>query len=384
MITSLQFYLILFPTLIFYWIIPPGTYLRQLVLIISSFIFIYLFDTYALIIAVSLSIYTFLAGASILKFRGKNVLHATFVICLLMLLIFFKYLGFLASTFCSFSAFTKLLPKFEIKTILLPLGLSYIILKHISYLTDIKWGLVKESNFIEFLNYSCLFTIFTAGPIERFVRLQPQVRNKGLQFEWIYIDEGFQRIVFGLFKKFALADWIAYFINPVWENRQEYSIGIRALALLGFSFQIYFDFSGYSDIAIGSSRLFGLKIMENFDYPYLKRNISQFWRAWHISLSDWIRDYIFMPLGRLSQKKVWFLFFVPVISMGICGIWHGPKWGFLIWGIWHGIGISVYKISQYAERRNKRYKNYMSIIFKEPVADTITFLYITIGWLWFI
>jgi len=210
------------------------------------------------------------------------------------------------------------------------------------------------------------------------------LRNKELKFEWIYIDEGFRRIVFGLFKKFAIADWIAYLINPIWQHRQDYSIGIQALALLGFSFQIYFDFSGYSDIAIGSSRLFGFKIMENFNWPYLQPNISKFWRNWHISLSDWIRDYIFMPLGRISQNKIWFLFFVPVISMGLCGIWHGSKLGFLIWGLWHGIGISIYRIYIYFEKRNKTFKHISGLILTKPVAVIITFIFITIGWLWFI
>ncbi len=289
MVTSINFFVLLFSALILYWLVPQKCNFRQIILIVSSFFFIFLNDKNALIITVVLSIYTFLFGLFILKSRSKSIFHFLSVTGLLLILVFFKYTGLLTSTLNSLSSALKVLPRFDISTIVLPLGLSYIILKHISYLTDIKWGIIKDSNLIEFLNYSSLFTIFTAGPIERFERFQPQVRNKELKFEWMYIDEGFQRIVFGLFKKFAIADWIAYFVNPVWENKDEYSAGIRAIALLGFSFQIYFDFSGYSDIAIGSSRLFGFKIMENFDYPYLKRNISRFWRAWHISLSDWIR-----------------------------------------------------------------------------------------------
>ena len=384
MVTSINFFVILFSALILYWLVPQKFNLRQIILIVSSFFFIFLNDKNALIITVVLSIYTYLIGLLILKSRKKNIFHFLSVTGLLLILVFFKYTGLLTSALYSLSNSLKILPRFDISTIVLPLGLSYIILKHISYLTDIKWGIIKDSNLLEFLNYSSLFTIFTAGPIERFERFQPQVRNNELKFEWIFIDEGFQRIVFGLFKKFAIADWIAYYINPVWENTAEYSLWIKAVSLLGFSFQIYFDFSGYSDIAIGSSRLFGLKIMENFDYPYLKRNISQFWRAWHISLSDWIRDYIFMPLGRISQNKIWFLFFVPVISMGICGIWHGAKWGFLVWGIWHGLGISVYQIILYLERKNSKFKRYNQKIFTKPIAIFVNFLFVTIGWIWFI
>jgi alginate O-acetyltransferase complex protein AlgI len=350
----------------------------------SSFLFLFFYDKSVIIITIMLSIFTYLFGEIILKSKKKEIYHIISISGLLLCLIYFKYAGLFVTTINSMNEFIKLLPKFEIKNFLLPLGISYIVLKHISYLTDIKWGIIMKTNFIDFLSYSSLFTIFTAGPIERYERFEPQIENKEIKFQWVYLNEGFQRIVFGLFKKFALADWIAYFINPIWQNRQDYTIGIQALAILGFSFQIYFDFSGYSDIAIGSSRLFGLKIMENFDYPYLKRNISQFWRGWHISLSDWIRDYIFMPLAKISQNKVWFLFFVPVISMGICGIWHGAKWGFLLWGIWHGIGISIYQVFLYFEKRNDKLKKISGNIFVKPVSVAITFIFITIGWIWFI
>ncbi|MFA7359794.1 MAG: MBOAT family O-acyltransferase [Candidatus Kapaibacterium sp.] len=378
MITSLSFFAILTVSFIIYWIVPNKYYLRQTVLIVSSFLFIYLFDPTALIITSVLTIYTYTAGYLIINKSNKAIIHAISVIGLLILLVYFKYIGLLTNTLNSFNTFVNLLPQFEIKNVLLPLGISYIVLKHISYLTDIKWGIVKDSDFIDFLTYSSLFTIFTAGPIERYEKFQPQIQNKELKFEWKYLDEGFQRIVFGLFKKFVIADWIAYFINPIWQNQSEYSIEMRALALLGFSFQIYFDFSGYSDIAIGSSRLFGVKIMENFDYPYLKTNISQFWRSWHISLSDWIRDYVFMPLAKMSNSKVWFYFFVPVIAMGICGIWHGPKWGFLMWGIWHGLGLSGYQIyRKFIKKKKSNFEVY------KIFATITTFIFITIGWYWF-
>ena len=384
MITSITFFLILLATVTIYWILPGKYYLRQAVLILSSFLFIYLFDKSALIIVAVLSVYSYLFGEVILRKNKKGFIHALSVIGLILCLVYFKYSGALFSTLNSVDEFIKILPKFEIKNVLLPLGISYIILKHLSYLTDIKWGIITKTNFFSFLSYSSFFTIFTAGPIERFEKFQPQIENLNLKFSWGFIDEGFKRIVFGLFKKFVLADWIAYFINPIWQNKQEYSFWMQALALLGFSFQIYFDFSGYSDIAIGSSKMFGLQIMENFDYPYLKRNISQFWRSWHISLSDWIRDYIFMPLGKFSANKIWFLFFVPVISMGLCGAWHGAKWGFLLWGLWHGLGISIYQILIFIERKNKSFKSFSGKVLIKPIAILLTFIFVTIGWLWFI
>jgi alginate O-acetyltransferase complex protein AlgI len=312
------------------------------------------------------------------------LIHIAAIIGLLLSLVLIKYLGLFQTVLQSVNEFTRILPSFEIKNILLPLGLSYLVLKHISFLTDIKWGIIKEISIVDFFAYSFLFTIFTAGPIERYERLQPQLDNRELKFKWAFIDEGFKRIVFGLFKKLVIADWIAYFINPVLQNRNEYPMDIQILALLGFSFQIYFDFSGYSDIAIGSSRMFGLKIIENFDYPYLKRNISQFWRGWHISLSDWIRDYLFMPLAKLFDNKIWLFVFVPLISMGLCGLWHGAKWNFIIWGLWHGLGISLYRIYTYYERKNESIRKISKLIFVKPVSIIITFLFITLGWIWFI
>lgn len=379
MITSPFFIILLAVTFIVYWILPNKYYLRQICLIVSSSIFIYHFDKTALLITAILSIYTFTAGYFILKFEYKGLFHFISVIGLLLCLIYFKYTGLLIGGLNSLNDFIKLLPVFKIENILLPLGISYIVLKHISYLTDLKWGLLKDSSLLDFFAYSSLFTIFTSGPIERYKKFQPQIQDKILKFKWAFLEEGFQRIVYGLFKKFVIADWIAYFINPIWNIQNEYSLETKALALLGFSFQIYFDFSAYSDIAIGASRLFGFRIMENFDYPYLKPNISQFWRSWHVSLSDWIRDYVFMPLAKLSNKKVWLYAAVPIISMGLCGIWHGAKWGFLLWGIWHGVGLSFYQIYRKFIKRKKS-----NNLLLKYAAILSTFLYVTLGWYLFL
>jgi len=384
LITSITFFIILSISFVLYWIIPINYKSRSFLLIISSVLFLFCFDMSAVFITLILSIYTYSSGLFLLKQKNKGLIHFISIIGLLLSLALIKYLGLFQTVLHSVNELTRILPSFEMKNILLPLGLSYLVLKHISFLTDIKWGIIKEITIVDFLAYSFLFTIFTAGPIERYERLQPQLDDKEMKFKSAFVDEGFKRIVFGLFKKLVIADWIAYFINPVLQNRNEYPMDIQILALLGFSFQIYFDFSGYSDIAIGSSRLFGLIIIENFDYPYLKRNISQFWRGWHISLSDWIRDYLFMSLAKILDNKLWLFIFVPLISMGLCGLWHGAKWNFIIWGLWHGLGISIYRIFTYYEKRNDSIRKISKFIFKKPVSVLITFLFITVGWIWFI
>ncbi len=379
---SLKYFSILIVSLIVYWLIPRQR-LRNILLIASSLYFIYSLDKWSVIVVVSLTVISYYFGMFVYKYKKKAWIHALSVALILAILIIFKYLGFLAGVFNSITAFLNVLPAFEIKHLLLPLGISYISFKHISYLTDIKWGLVEPGNFFDFLLYSSLFTIFVAGPIERFERLKPQLETKKIDFAWDHIDYGFMRIVFGMFKKLVLADWIGFLISPIWSSPHEYGHLIRLLALIGYSFQIYFDFAGYSDIAIGSSRLFGLNIMENFNNPYLAPNISQFWRRWHISLSDWIRDYLFFPLSKVSRKKIWQMFFVPVIAMAICGLWHGAAWHFIFWGVWHGIGLSVLQLWNQRKRKNKKLAKAAREKWFQYAAIAMNFSFVTLGWWWF-
>jgi alginate O-acetyltransferase complex protein AlgI len=298
-------------------------------------------------------------------------------------LIGFKYLGFLSGTINSLLGFVSELPVFKIEKLFLPLGISYIIFKYISYLTDIHWGIVKKGHWLDFACYGSLFTIFVAGPIERFERLKPQLEAEAEPFKLAYLDTAFQRIVFGLFKKLVLADWLGYFIQPVWQNPDQYSTFIRIGALFGYSLQIYFDFAGYSDIAIGSSKLLGLKIMENFNNPYFAPNISQFWRRWHISLSDWIKDYLFFPLSQNKQSMFWLIFCVPVIAMALCGLWHGAAWHYVIWGVWHGVGISLLQSWNMFKRANKKKLSFVNKPWFSYLSIVITFVYVTMGWWWF-
>ena len=379
---SFEYFAILLISLILYWLIPKQS-IRNILLIISSLIFIYLLDKWSVVVVLSLTLFSYLFGNLIYKYPKKGWIHFLGVGGILSALIVFKYLGFLTGIYNSLADFVSILPIFEIRKLLLPLGISYIVFKHISYLTDIKWGLVKPGRFIDFFLYSSLFTIFVAGPIERFERFKPQVEINKIPFTWKNIDYGFTRIVFGLFKKLVLADWIGYFINPVWEKPFLYSPVIGLLALVGYAFQIYFDFAGYSDIAIGASRLFGFKIMENFNKPYLAPNISQFWRRWHISLSDWIRDYLFFPLSHISSKKYWQIFFVPVIAMALCGLWHGPAWHYVFWGVWHGVGLCVYQLWNERKRSNKNLNKATKAPWVKYTSILTNFSYVTLGWLWF-
>jgi len=377
---TLQFFGFVLVGFIVYWVLPKQYY-RNIWLSLISLIYLYLLDKNAPVIAFTLSIFSYLIASAIEWSQNRKVVwHKAGVIGIILVLVFFKYLGFIST---AFSSLISDFPKFPVDKLLLPLGLSYITFKHISFLTDVYWGLTKKGNFIQFLSYSSLFTIFLAGPIERYEWFLPQVEVNEQKLKTDFIEEGFERIVYGIFKKAVIADWIGYFIKDMWLGSNQNNVFFGVVALMGYSIQIYMDFSGYSDIAIGSSRLFGLKIMENFNYPYLQPNISQFWRSWHISLSDWIRDYLFFPLSKLSSNKIWTIFFVPVIAMGLCGFWHGPAWHFIFWGMWHGIGLSIYQVWNNIKRKNKGLAEISKQLWFNYAAVFSTFIFVTIGWLWF-
>jgi len=378
MLVDIKYYLFLLVVAGIYYIIPKQR-IRVWWLSIASLSFISYYDWKSAIFVVILSIVSYSFGFKIEKTKSKLLLRIG-IVTLLLTLVLGKYFGLLSTSINNIAEFFKLLPVFKIDKLFLPLGISYIVFKHISYITDVYWGLVKKGSLPGFLSYSSLFTIYIAGPIERFEKYWPQVCEAPHKLSGDDIGFSFKRIVFGLSKKLIIADWLGYYIAKNTGTTQ----GLDSIIiLLCFSLQIYFDFAGYSDIAIGSSRLFGIKIGENFNNPYLRSNISSFWRNWHISLSDWIRDYLFFPLSSFNRSKVWNLVFVPIIAMGLCGFWHGAKWSFLVWGIWHGIGIAIYQLWQQFKRKNKK-----NVTFTKSKAWTyfsalLTFAFVTVGWLWF-
>lgn len=382
MILNYQFFLSLVGTASIYWIIPNQR-TRNIFLSVASLLFIAYYDLHAAIIVIVTSINTFYFAERIQTKQNKAFYHTLGISILVLLLIILKYLGFLSGTINGITNFIHGFPVINFNYLLLPLGSSYIIFKQISYLTDVYWKITDRGRFDEFILYTSLFTIYTAGPIERFERLKPQLGTTGKKFSPGYIEFAFERIVLGIFKKAVIADWLGYFIDPIWQYQDRYSFQMRTLALFGYSIQIYMDFAGYSDIAIGSSKLFGLTIMENFKWPYIQPNISQFWRSWHISLSEWIRDYVFFPLSKLSENESWRMLFVPLIAMALCGLWHGPAWHFALWGIWHGAGISFLQYWNLLKRRNPGLMKITKQRWFSASGTVFTFLFVTTGWLLF-
>lgn len=211
------------------------------------------------------------------------------------------------------------IPKLELSNLLVPLGISFFTFKLLHYLIDAWWGKKPRGSYVDFLAYMLFFQILPSGPVERWPNFLNQSRELA-GFRWTYVTEGAYRILIGLCKKLVLADLLAIYAGGLQVQGQT-TIGYW-LAAYAYALQIYFDFSGYSDIAIGSGRLFGYRIAENFNNPYFKRNISLFWKNWHMSLTSWFRDYIFIPLGG-SRVPFYRIVLNTFIMMMVTGLWHG-------------------------------------------------------------
>jgi len=260
----------------------------------------------------------------------------------------------------------------------LPLGISFFTFEFIHYAMDRHRGAATGESFLEYLAFILFFPTMVAGPIKRIQDFLPALRQPSPDW-WQDWERGVSRILSGLAKKFVLADFLTSFSQHL--NREDILAADRwapLLWLMAFGFQIYFDFSAYSDIAIGSSRLFGLAVKENFDWPYLRTNLSEFWRHWHMSLTRWLTDYVYIPLGgsRASPARVAIHL---LVTMLVSGLWHGAGLNFLAWGLWHGAGLVVLRT--------------WTAVFPAAVAPSrtraaagwaLTFLYVQAGWAFFV
>lgn len=281
-----------------------------------------------------------------------GIFLSTLVLC------FFKYFNFFLNTI-----------GFESLKIILPLGISFYTFEAIGYLTDVKTGTIKaENDFIVFATYLSFFPNIASGPIARASNLLAQIKeNKKTTICDIRI--GIQIITIGFFKKMVIADRLGVFVNDVYARPSAFNWHTTLLAVLSYSIQIYMDFSGYSDIAIGCAKCLGYNFDKNFDLPYISNSFTEFWRRWHISLSTWFRDYVYIPLGG-NRKGTIRKYFNLMIVMALSGLWHGANWNYLIWGLINGVLLCVEK------RINiKRDKNILNIV--------VTYILISFTWIFF-
>lgn len=320
-----------------YYLVPNK--LKNLVLLISSFIFYFYGEPrYVLLMAFSI-ISTYTCGILVDKYRGTKDSKLFLILEIIIsigLLIYFKYTDFIIKNINLW-----LSQKIDLINVLLPIGISFYTFQMISYVIDIYRGEVKvQKNILKLATYVSLFPQLIAGPIVRYSTIEKQLENR--EYSINKFSLGVRRFVIGLGKKVMIANVIGTLVNTflISDNK---SILFYWLYAIGVMLQIYFDFSGYSDMAIGLGKMFGFEFLENFNYPYIATSITDFWRRWHISLSSWFRDYVYIPLGGNRVSKIKWIRNIMIVWL-LTGLWHGAEWNFIIWGIYFGILLIIEKL----------------------------------------
>jgi len=369
-----------------YWLAKRNIKLQNTILLISSYYFYACWDWRFLSLILISSLVDFLVGIALSNQEHvvkRKVLLWTSISVNIGFLAFFKYYNFFVEEFVAvFSMFGREIQANSLN-IILPIGISFYTFQTLSYSIDIyKRKLEPSRDFIAFSAFVSFFPQLVAGPIERASNLLPQFLRQRT-FDYGNAVMGMQQILWGLFKKMVIADNCAELANMIFNNSADYSGSTLLLGAIFFSFQIYGDFSGYSDIAIGTARLFGIKLMKNFDFPYFSRDIAEFWRRWHISLSSWFRDYVYIPLGGSRVKKAKNIRNVFIV-FAVSGLWHGANWTFLIWGILNAIFFLLLLLLD-------TNRNHLDIVakgklfpsFKELIAILSTFGITVLAWVFF-
>ncbi|MCF8295476.1 MAG: MBOAT family protein [Bacteroidales bacterium] len=331
-------YLIYLPlVIIFYYLLPHR--FRWIFLLAASYYFYMSWEVkYALLILFTTTYNYFIARwFTVLKseMKRKMAFISVFVVNL-GLLFFFKYYHFITGSAITILDAIHIPAKFPDLNFLLPVGISFYTFQTLSYMIEVKQGKQEvEKHFGYFALYVVYFPQLVAGPIERYARLAPQLKSN-ISFSYANLRKGLQLILYGLFVKMVIADNLSPLVDQVFAKPAEFQSWSIITAVFFYSFQIYSDFFGYSTIAIGSSLLIGIKLMDNFNTPYLSRSISEFWNRWHISLSTWFRDYVFFSLGGswVKFRRLWLN--IMIVFM-VSGLWHGANWTFVIWGALHGL-----------------------------------------------
>ena len=378
-------FLVFFPIVIgLYFLLNPK--LRWILLLVSSYYFYMCWNVNYIILIFASTVIDYFAGIGIYrtsKKLNKLVFLSLSLISNLGILFTFKYYGFFSKSTENLLGIFNIAYHFPELDILLPVGISFYTFQTLSYTIDIYRGItIPERHFGRFALYVSYFPQLVAGPIERSYQLLPQLRNF-INLNYSNVRDGLVLMTFGFFKKVVIADRLAEYVNLVYNNPGEYGGFSSLIATYFFSFQIYCDFSGYSDIAIGAAMVMGVRLMTNFSQPYFSRNIGEFWSRWHISLSTWFRDYLYIPLGgnRVGRSRWYFnLLFVFVVS----GLWHGAGWNFVIWGLLHGVYLLFSALlSGSGVGNNSLEKKRKPFPMHQFFQIVLTFHLVLLGWVFF-
>ncbi|MDL2290283.1 hypothetical protein LJB95_02645 [Paludibacteraceae bacterium OttesenSCG-928-F17] len=369
--TSLVFLCFFLPVVLVGYFLIPAKYKNFFLFITSLIFYIWGEKGYVILLLGTITL-NYVCSLIIAKGYKKTGLITAIVVSLLSLF-YFKYAGF---TYTNIVRLLDLLhwdsSFIKIPQIVLPLGISFYTFQVLSYTIDVYRGEVQPSkNFWNFATYVTFFPQLIAGPIVRYSDVEKQLIKKNITTE--RIAQGIERFIIGLIKKMFVANNCAVIADTIFNlNPDYYSAGAAWIAIIAYSLQIYFDFSAYSDMAIGIARACGLDFLENFNYPYISKSIKEFWRRWHISLSTWFRDYLYIPLGgnRISRSRTYINLSIVFLATGL---WHGASWNFIVWGIWHGLFIVI-------ERAG--FEKVLTKLFK-PLQYIYTLLVVIVGWVFF-
>ncbi|MDR7208946.1 MBOAT family O-acyltransferase [Flavobacterium piscis] len=370
-----------------YWFVFNKTKSTQnALLVVASYYFYSCWDWRFLFLLVFSTFLDYYTGIQIEKGKSEASRKSWFWLSILVNLSFlgiFKYYNFFAASFSDLLNSVGVKASPILLNVVLPVGISFYTFHGLSYVIDIYYKRIKaEYNFVDYSLFVSYFPLLVAGPIERATHLLPQVKMKR-EFNFQLGKEGIYQIVWGLVKKVIIADTCATYANAIFDNYSSMNSFSLILGAIYFAFQIYGDFSGYSDIALGVSKLFGLDLLRNFNYPYFSRDIAEFWRRWHISLSSWFRDYLYIPLGG-SKGGIWIKIRNTLIIFVVSGFWHGANWSYIAWGFIN----AVYFLPLLLSNSNR---NNMDAIVLKWNFDSVkvimsilyTFLLTCVAWIFF-
>lgn len=384
---SLSFAIFLPIVFILYWFTTKNNIKYQnILLLVSSYFFYACWDWRFLFLLIFSTLLDYFTGIKMSDSKNQRSKKFWFWLSISVNLGFlgvFKYFNFFAASFAdAISNVGFHINPWTLKVIL-PVGISFYTFHGLSYVIDIYKNRIKaEKNFIDYSVFVSFFPLLVAGPIERATHLLPQIQSKR-NFDYAKAFSGLRQILWGLFKKVVIADQCAVYANIAFNNTADQPGSTLLTGAIFFAFQIYGDFSGYSDIAIGTAKLFGIDLLRNFAFPYFSRDIAEFWRRWHISLSTWFRDYLYIPLGG-SKTGTWMKVRNTFIIFLVSGFWHGANWTFLIWGFLNALYIMPSII--FNTNRNNldivaRGKNFSSL--KELRSVILTFSLTVFAWIFF-
>jgi D-alanyl-lipoteichoic acid acyltransferase DltB (MBOAT superfamily) len=374
--------------LLYYFPLKENIKAQNWLLLLSSYFFYGYADWRMVPLLVVATIIIFFLGIAVHK--ASNSKNATLftslgVIIGVGLLVYFKYLNFFIDSFSSLLNTIGLKSNIGTFNIIMPLGISFFTFKLISYVVEIHRGKIEPTtDFIVFSTYIAFFPTILSGPIDQPNTFIPQLQKKR-SFDYDLVVDGCRQILWGLFQKVVIADNLARIINPVWSDVPNQRGSILFITAILYSFQLYTDFSGYSHMAIGVGKILGFRITKNFNYPYFSRNISEFWRNWHMSLTSWVTDYVFMPLNiKFRHLGTSGIILAIVINMVVVGIWHGPNWTFLLFGFYNGLLFIPLILSGSFFKKKKLKTNKYGLPSSGDYLKMVgTFILVTIGFIIF-